>query len=129
MAYSVAEVRRSCTSPGPEQLLAGSADGEDLPATGLRLTGETAVAEPEDHPAEGCQRGVPPGVPLTCFRAAVEGRAVEFHGDLELGDRGVQVDRAERQGHWVLLHEARHPRGLEDLADAPDLELALAALH
>jgi len=59
----------------------------------------------------------------------VESRAIEFHGHCELGYRRVEADRAERQGDRVLLDEAWHARGLQDLADTPDLQFALTPLR
>ncbi len=57
----------------------------------------------------------------------MEGGTVEFDGDPQLRDRGVEVDGAERQDHRVLLDRPRHPGGAQQVAHAPDLELALAA--
>ena len=71
---------------------------------------------------------VPAGVALARLGAAVERRAVQFDGDLELGDGGVEVYPAEWQLDRVLLNELRHAGALEDGADAPDLRLALTTL-
>jgi hypothetical protein len=58
----------------------------------------------------------------------VERGAVQFHRNAQLRYGGVEMNGSEGEGDPVLLHEPRHPRTTQNPTDAPDLELALAAL-
>jgi hypothetical protein len=57
----------------------------------------------------------------------VEGGAVQLDRNAQLGNRGIEVDGRERQVDGVLLGESRHPRTLEHVPHAPDLQLAVVA--
>ena len=93
----------------------------------VRALRHVAEAEPENHPAERRQRGVPAQVPLPVDQPSVEGRAVELHRDLHLRPRGVQVHRPAREIDPVLEQRSRQAGKRDDVPQAADLHVALTA--
>jgi hypothetical protein len=61
-----------------------------------------AVAEPDDHPAQRGEGGVPAQVPLPVAQPSVEGSPVELHGDLQFRSCGVQAHGAVWEIDTVL---------------------------